>query len=297
MMSFNTNVFQPITCNAYAKINLTLDIIGRRADGYHLLQMVMQSVSLCDTITLCQTKGGGIQLICDHPDIPCDERNTIVKAANAFYDSCKISENNIEIEVTKRIPSQAGLAGGSADAAAVLHELNQMYHTDLTVEQLCEIGLTVGADVPFCIRGGTMLAEGTGEILTPLAPMPHCYVVLCKPPVSVNTAQAYALSDSAAEFVHPNTAAMLKAIDEQDLRTVCTDLCNVFEQILTLPQVDAVKRQMNEMGALGSCMTGSGSVVFGIFKEEAAALRCKEKLQKSYQEVFVCEPLNGSEVK
>jgi 4-diphosphocytidyl-2-C-methyl-D-erythritol kinase len=136
-----------------------------------------------------------------------------------------------------------------------------------------------------------MLAEGTGEILTPLLPMPHCYLVLCKPLVNVNTAQAYALSDSAAEFAHPNTAAMCDALREGNLNAVCANLCNVFEQVLTLPQVDEVKQQMNSMGALGSCMTGSGSVVFGIFKDKASAQHCKQELQKNYREVFVCEPI------
>ncbi|HEX3037938.1 MAG TPA: 4-(cytidine 5'-diphospho)-2-C-methyl-D-erythritol kinase [Oscillospiraceae bacterium] len=292
MLASNSNDSEKITCNTYAKINLTLDIIGKRADGYHLLQMVMQSVSLCDTVTLFKKSSGGVLFACSHPDIPCDERNTVVKAANAFFHYCNITEANVTIELIKRIPSQAGLAGGSADAAAVLHTLNQMYQTNLSKEQLCEIGLTVGADVPFCVCGGTMLAEGTGEILTPLSPMPHCYLVLCKPLVNVNTAQAYALSDRADVSAHPNTEAMCKAIGENDLNAICANLSNVFEQVLTLPQVDEVKHQMNAMGALGSCMTGSGSVVFGIFQDEISAQNCKQELQKNYREVFVCEPQN-----
>jgi len=292
MIASNTKNSGKITCNAYAKINLTLDIIGKRADGYHLLQMVMQSVSLCDTMTLFKKESGGIQLACDHPNIPCDEHNTVIKAVNSFCSYCKITDANIEIDIAKRIPSQAGLAGGSADAAAVLRELNQLYRTDLSTEQLCEIGLTVGADVPFCICGGTVLAEGTGELLTPLAPMPHCFLVLCKPLVNVNTAQAYALADGATAFTHPNTAAMCKAVGESDLNAICNNLSNVFEQILTLPEVDKIKQTMTAMGALGCCMTGSGSVVFGIFKEESSAQHCKQELEKNYQEVFVCEPRN-----
>ena len=251
----------------------------------------MQSVSLCEPITLFKKASGGVQLSCDQPDIPCDGHNTVVKAANAFFNYCKIADTDIEIQLVKRIPSQAGLAGGSADASAVLHALNWLYRTDLSKEQLCEIGLTVGADVPFCVCGGTMLAEGTGEILTPLSPMPHCYLVLCKPLVNVNTAQAYALADGAAVFAHPNTAAMCKAIGESNMNAICANLSNVFEQVLKLPQVDKVKQQMNAMGALGSCMTGSGSVVFGIFKDEFSAQHCKQELQKKYYEVFVCEPI------
>lgn len=282
-----------ITCAAFAKINLMLDIIGKRADGYHLLQMVMQSVSLCDTVSAEKREDGGVQLFCDHPDVPCDERNTVVKAVNAFCDYCSVTDNHVAVTVKKRIPSQAGLAGGSADAAAVLHILNEMYHTALSNEQLCEIGLKVGADVPFCIRGGTMLVEGTGELLTPLTPMPHCYIVLCKPPVGVNTAHAYALSDSAEYIDHPNTAAMCTALQNGDLHGICQNLNNVFEQVLNLPEVNEIRQSMLSLGALGSCMTGSGSVVFGIFEDEFSARSCKQQLSKSYREVFMCEPIKA----
>lgn len=275
--------------NAYAKINLTLDITGKRADGYHLLRMVMQSVSLYDRLMLSQGESG-IHIFCGRGNVPCNDRNTAYKAAAAFFAFSGI-EPRITITIQKYIPSQAGLGGGSSDAAAVLHALNGMYHTGYSKETLCQIGVEVGADVPFCILGGTVLAEGIGEQLTVLPALPHCYVLICKPPVGVSTKKAYALVDS-AEAAGAFSNAMLRAVRSGDIREVAKCVGNDFEKVMQLDDVTRIKQLMNSMGALGACMTGSGSAIYGIFDDAAAAASCKESLKKEYLKVFLCEPVN-----
>ena len=275
--------------NAYAKINLTLDITGKREDGYHLMRMVMQSVSLCDRLTLTQGEPG-IHIRCGRVGVPCNESNTAYKAAAAFF-AFSGTEPRITIEIQKNIPSRAGLGGGSADAAAVLHALNGMYGTGYSLETLCEIGVKAGADVPFCILGGTALAEGIGERLTVLPPLPHCYVVICKPPVGINTKKAFALVDS-SKVTDTFSDAMLRAVHAGDIRAVAESLGNDFEQVLHLEDVTRIKQLMKSMGALGACMTGSGSAVYGIFDDAAAAAACKASLKKEYYKVFLCEPVH-----
>lgn len=274
--------------NAYAKINLTLDIIGRRADGYHLLQMVMQSVSLCDRLRITEGKPG-IRILCGRPDVPCDESNTVYKAAAAFFAHANI-EPNVAIEIHKKIPSQAGLGGGSADAAAVLHQLNRMRHTGYSRGTLCDIGVKAGADVPFCILGGTALAEGIGDRLTLLPPMPYCFFVICKPPVGVNTGKAYALADSMAS-AEPHTDKMLEAIRSGSLEAIAGSIGNDFERVVPLDDVSSIERIMKRKGALGACMTGSGSAVYGVFQNIDAAQSCQKELAEQYTDVFLCEPV------
>ncbi|MBW7573555.1 4-(cytidine 5'-diphospho)-2-C-methyl-D-erythritol kinase [Caproiciproducens faecalis] len=279
----------PFSVKANAKINLTLDITGKREDGYHLLRMVMQSVSLCDTLTL-RTEGEGTRLFCDRDEIPCKETNTVYQAAAAFFALTGIAPN-LTVHIKKVIPTQAGLGGGSADAAAVLHALNQIHGTGLTEETLCALGLKIGADVPFCVVGGTVLAEGIGEKLTVLPSMPPCHIVICKPPVGVNTQRAYALADAASKRGSGFSAAMLEAVQTQDLHAVAQNLGNEFEQVMHLAEVQHIKTAMTRHGALGACMTGSGSAVFGIFEDPAKALSCQSALKDVYPEVFVCEPV------
>jgi len=276
--------------HAYAKINLTLDITGKRDDGYHLLRMVMQSVSLCDQLTLTQG-APGIRVYCGRIDVPCDETNTVHKAAAAFFAYSGI-EPSLTIEIEKNIPSQAGLGGGSADAAAVLLSLNKIHQTGYSTETLCNIGIQVGADVPFCILGGTALAEGIGEKLTVLPALPHCHIVICKPPVGVDTKQAYALSDTTSKTEHDYSASMLNAIRSADLHAVAANLGNEFERVMHLAEVTHIKNEMKSMGSLGACMTGSGSAVFGIFEEKSKASACKIALAHHYADTFLCEPVN-----
>lgn len=277
--------------NAYAKINLTLDITGKRKDGYHLLRMVMQSVSLCDKLVITDS-GSGISVITSHDEIPCNEENTAYKAAAAFFEYTGAA-SNLTIHIQKVIPSQAGLGGGSADAAAVLLALNKMHNTGMTKETLCQIGLKVGADVPFCIIGGTRFAEGIGDKLSPLLALPPCHIVICKPPVEVDTKKAYALADAAAKKESGFTSSMLHAVRVGDLRAVAQNLGNEFEQVMHLAEVDHIKDAMKQCGALGACMTGSGSAVFGIFEDLSKAVSCQSELGEVYPEVFVCEPVTS----
>lgn len=275
--------------HAYAKINLTLDITGKRADGYHLLRMVMQSVSLCDELTLTAGEPG-IRVLCGRNDVPCDETNTVFKAVEDFCSFAGIKPE-ITVEIQKNIPSQAGLGGGSADAAAVLLAMNDMYHTGYSKETLCKIGVKVGADVPFCILGGTALAEGIGEKLTVLPELPPCRIVICKPPVGVDTKQAFARSDSVPKTGQFYSSKMLSAIKSGSLNGVAENLSNEFERVIDLAEVAGIKNQMKSMGALGACMTGSGSAVFGIFDSQPNALACKTVLANQYAETYLCEPV------
>jgi 4-diphosphocytidyl-2C-methyl-D-erythritol kinase len=281
----------PFTVKANAKINLTLDITGKREDGYHFLRMVMQSVTLCDTLTL-HTEGKGIRLFCDRSEIPCNELNTVYKAASAFFAHTGINPN-LTVHIDKAIPSQAGLGGGSADAAAVLLALNQIYGAGLPEQALCEIGLKIGADVPFCVVGGTALAEGIGEKLTALPALPPCRIVICKPPVGVDTKRAYALADAASKKESGFSAAMLDAVRKGDLGEVARNLGNEFEQVMHLAEAVHIKNAMIRHGALGACMTGSGSAVFGIFEEDGKAVSCQSALKDVYPEAFVCEPASS----
>lgn len=281
----------PFTVKANAKINLTLDITGKREDGYHFLRMVMQSVTLCDTLTL-RTEGKGIRLFCDRSEIPCNELNTVYKAASAFFAHTGINPN-LTVHIDKAIPSQAGLGGGSADAAAVLLALNQIYGVGLPEQTLCEIGLKIGADVPFCVVGGTALAEGIGEKLTALPALPPCSIVICKPPVGVDTKRAYALADAASKKESGFSAAMLDAVRKGDLGAVARNLGNEFEQVMHLAEAAHIKNAMLRHGALGACMTGSGSAVFGIFEEDGKAVSCQSALKGVYPEAFVCEPASS----
>ncbi|QEY34247.1 4-(cytidine 5'-diphospho)-2-C-methyl-D-erythritol kinase [Caproiciproducens galactitolivorans] len=280
----------PASAKAYAKINLALDITGKREDGYHLLRMVMQSVSLYDEVEI-RTGEAGLRVVCSHRSVPCDESNAVYKAAAAFFKHTGL-EPDVAIRIHKTIPSQAGLGGASADAAAVLRLLNTLKGTALSKETLCALGLQVGADVPFCIAGGTALAEGIGEKLTPLTPLPSCRIVICKPAVSVDTTRAYALADAAAKTGSGYCDAVLDAVRASDIRAVAASLGNEFEQVMHLAEVKHIKDAMRDLGALGACMTGSGSAVFGIFTDLQDAARCRAKLQEYYSEVFLCEPVH-----
>lgn len=278
-----------ITLNANAKVNLSLDVIGKRPDGYHLLEMVMQSISLHDTITISKISEPVIQLTCNVPNIPCDARNIAYRSAALFFQYCNLS-CGVAIHLEKRIPSQAGLGGGSADGAAVFVGLNHLFETNLSTETLCHLGVQIGADVPFCIVGGTQLCEGIGEKMTPVSPMPSCPMVLCKPNISVNTGEAYRQIDHGIIKTHPNTDALCNAIGQKDIPKIGSLLCNVFESAIPLPQVDDIKLKMKKNGAVGACMSGSGSTVFSLFSHRDAAENCAAQLKTIYPDVFIAEP-------
>lgn len=275
---------------AAAKINLMLDIVNKRPDGYHDLFMIMQSVDLFDDVTVELTESKKIVLTCNVKDIPVDQRNIAYKAALAFFNATKIKDCGVKIHVEKCIPFAAGLAGGSADGAAVIVALNELLKTNLTEKELCKIGVTVGADVPFCIVGGTLLAQGIGDVLSDLKPLPECYIVLAKPEYGVDTAKAYSHYDKCDWCYKPDKLAMLTAVMDEDLNKISTFLSNSFEQFVEVPDRVHIKSVMTECGALGSCMSGSGPTVFGIFDSKERAKTCKKALSEFVKDVFVCRP-------
>lgn len=274
---------------AYAKINLALDIVGRRSDGYHVLDMVMHTISLHDTLTI-KRGTGGLSITCAREDVPCGEGNTVYRAANAFFQAIQTLPD-VSIVIEKQIPSQAGLAGGSADAAATLHALNRLYHAKLLLETLCELGLTVGADVPFCLCGGSARVQGIGEILKPAPLLPKCWLVVCKPPTGVDTRLAYRAVDEQGGGPSAHAQHVLEALQRGDLKKIGATLGNVFEEVLQLPEVKTIKEQMLAWDAKGACMTGSGSAVYGLFDQADAAVNCGEQLRPFYPETFVCQPM------
>ena len=275
---------------AHAKINLTLDITGKREeDSYHLLDMVMQSITLSDTVGLHEGTDGQIRIECRDDRIPRGPENTAYRAAEEFFREAGIKCPGLRIHLRKWIPSQAGLGGGSTDAAAVLFGLNKMYEARLSMDRLLRIGLRIGADVPFCLLGGTARVQGIGEKITPLRDMPDCPIVICKPPVSVSTREAYRKYDLAPGGHPAHTERMVAAIEQKSLSSICGALGNQFEEVLDLPEVNALKEKMQEMGAIGTSMTGSGSVVYGIFKELEKAASCEKALKAEYPETFLCE--------
>ena len=281
-----------ITVNAYAKINLMLDINYRRSDNYHDLFMIMQSVGVFDTVSVEKIKGRNIVISCNIEDIPLDEHNIAHKAATAFFKANKIRRSGIHIDITKRIPHAAGLAGGSADGAAVLVALNQLYETELSEDELCSIGAKIGADIPFCIKGGTLLAQGIGEVLSKVKPLKRCYIVLAKPDCSVNTGKAYAQFDSFGKTHYPNQLEMLKAIQSRDLKEIASRLENVFEQFIEVENRISIKEVMRNNSALGTCMSGSGPTVYGIFENKENAQSAAEELKALAKDIYVCLPVN-----
>lgn len=281
-----------IEVKAYAKINLLLDIVATRKDGYHDLFMIMQSVGIYDTVTVEKIKGKKIVITCNKDDIPLDEHNIAHKAATAFFKSQNIKDAGIHIDIKKMIPHAAGLAGGSADGAGVIIALNKMYNTDLSDRQLCEIGVKVGADVPFCITGGTLLSQGIGDVLNKVKPLKKCYIVLAKPDIGVNTGYAYKQFDEQGKLHTPDKFGMLCAIQSRDLNDICSKMENVFEQFIEVPNRVDMKEIMRNKGAIGTCMSGSGPTVFGIFNDKESAEKSAEELKVYAKDICVCAPVS-----
>jgi len=272
---------------AYAKINLSLDVVGKRDDGYHLLRMIMQSIDLYDTIQIVK-KGQGVELLCDKPYVPSDGRNIAYKAAELFMSEYKV-DVGVSIDIKKNIPVAAGLAGGSADAAAVLKGMRDLFKPEIRDTELMELGVQVGADVPFCILGGTALCEGIGEKVTRLAPFRDKILILVKPPFSVSTKTVYQQLDINKIRAHPPTDKLIEAMDKQDLAYVSKNMKNVLENV-TLSKhrtLKILKNQFLEMGATGSMMSGSGPSVFGFFEDMLTAQRCYDSMKSRYKETFI----------
>ena len=277
---------------AYGKINLTLDVTGKREDGYHLLDTVMQSVSLWDEVELLPVREPGVRLRSNRKYLPTDTKNTAYRAAALFLQHCGLEKTGVEISLKKVIPSRAGMGGGSADAAAVLRGLNELFETKLDTSALMELGAEIGADVPFCVHGGTCRCRGTGELVEPVTPMPDCFLVICKPPAGISTPRAYALLDQHPFSRVSATEKMVQALEAGDLRLIGKNLSNRFEEAMKLLQIKAVEKTMLSAGALGAMMTGSGSAVYGIFEGETAAKSCMELLA-SHGDVFLARPCAG----
>ena len=278
---------------AYAKLNLTLDVLGKREDGYHDLQSVMQTISIRDDIEIDVGTGKPWRLLCSDETLPTDERNLAWKAADVFCRTMNRDPDGLEIRIAKRIPSGAGMGGGSADAAAVLRALNRHYGEPLSVLALAELGAQVGSDVPFCVLGGTAMVEGRGERLRKLPDMPDCIFVVCKPDFSVSTPELYEKIDRVAIPQRPDNRAMETALLAGDLGAVAENLCNVFDPVVTSEHLELnyIKSICHSYGALNQQMTGSGSAVFAILPNfEYAAVVCN-MLKDNYPKVFIAKPV------
>ncbi|MBP3389526.1 MAG: 4-(cytidine 5'-diphospho)-2-C-methyl-D-erythritol kinase [Clostridia bacterium] len=281
---------------APAKLNLALDILGRRPDGYHTVDMIMQAVDLCDRVTVERTEDERICLCLPGSDLPVDERNTAYKAAVSFFETAKIVCPGVRITVEKRIPMQAGMAGGSADAAGVLAALNALWDAPLTDAQLYAAGASVGADVPFCQMGGAARATGIGTHLAPIPALPDCAVLAVKPAVGVSTAEAYRAVDSVTLTRRPDIPAMLRALNAGDLVGIGAYLCNVFEEAIALPEVTEIRTVALAAGAVGCIMTGSGSAVFALFTDSSKAVACQAALSDRFPNSWLCHPCSGPQI-
>ena len=278
---------------AFAKLNLTLDVLGKRDDGYHDIKSVMQTISLRDDVQIDVDTAQPWSLECTDPTIPCDETNLAWKAAEVFLNATGKTVDGLRIHITKRIPTQAGLGGGSADAAAVLRALNKHFGSPLSIFALAELGGQVGADVPFCVLCGTAMAEGRGERLRKLPDLPDCVFVVCKPDFSASTPELYAKLDSTEIAQRPDHQAMESGLLAGDLGKIAQNLCNVFDPVVTAEHLELnyIKSIMNSYGSVGQQMTGSGSAVFGILPSfEYAAVVCN-MLKDNYPKVFIAKPV------
>lgn len=285
-----------LNLKALAKINLGLDVLGRREDGYHEVRMVMQTVHLFDKLQLKKTEGGRIQVETNLYYLPVNENNLVYKAAKLLKDEFGIADG-IFIGLKKHIPVAAGMAGGSSDAAAVLFGMNRMYKLGLSNQELMDRGVKIGADVPYCLMRGTALAEGIGEKLTPLRPVPKCHVLIAKPPISVSTRFVYENLKLDEQTAHPDMDGLLSAIETGDLKGMAKAMGNVLETVTVphYPVIGQLKTIMMQQGALGAMMSGSGPTVFGLFEDKAAARKAMEAIRKENlaKQVYLTDMYNN----
>ena len=279
-----------IELKALAKINLGLDVLGRRENGYHDVRMIMQTIQMYDVLEIKKKKAPGISLSVNYPYIPCDERNLVYKAAKLLMDEFQVT-SGVEIDLRKFIPTAAGMGGGSSDAAAVLVGVNRMFQLGLTKRELMERSVAIGADVPFCVLRGTALAEGIGEILTPLPSLPKCFVLIAKPPISVSTKLVYEKLDSHEIEDHPDIDGIIDGLKAHDIEKVASSMGNVLEKVTIeeYPVIEQIKNVMKEHGALNAMMSGSGPTVFGIYdsKEKARKAAAKIREKQLAKQVYV----------
>lgn len=282
-----------IRMNAYAKINIGLDVINRRDDGYHNVSMIMQSVNLYDNLTISKNSSNKIIVRTNLPYLPTDKKNLVYSAAHLFKDVTGI-KSGLLITLKKRIPVAAGLAGGSTDAAATLMGLNKLFNAGMTKDELSKLGVKLGADVPYCLMMGTALSEGIGDKLSPLPPMPKCHILLVKPNINVSTKFVYENLKLDDSTIHPNISLMQKAIESQNLLELTKHMGNLLETVTInhYPIINNIKDKMVELGAMTSLMSGSGPTVFGIFNNYKTAKDAFQYFRTSYQkyQVFLTKP-------
>ena len=288
---------QPLELKAYAKVNLGIDVIGKRPDGYHEVRMIMQTVKLYDRITMEKNDSGNIILSTNLPYLPVNEKNLVYRAIDMIRNAYGITDG-VTASIVKRIPVAAGMAGGSSDAAAAFVGMNQLFHLGITQQELMDYGVKLGADIPYCIMRGTALSEGIGEILTPLPPIPNCWFLIVKPTFSMSTKFVYENLHLDEIAVHPDIDGMKEALYQRDLIGVTDRMENVLEQVTKkhYPAMGEIKDIMRKEGALNALMSGSGSTVFGIFKSketaEKAAAACHE--HPSVKQTHIVRPFNKS---
>lgn len=283
-----------IVLKSYGKINLGLDVLRRRPDGYHEVKMIMQTVGLYDILTMEKIAEDKISMSCNLSFLPTDDRNLVYRAAALMKEKYQI-QTGVKIDLKKRIPVAAGMAGGSSNCAAALNGMNQLFDLGLSKEELCELGVTLGADVPYCIWGGTALAEGIGEKLTRIEPMPKCYILIAKPGISVSTAFVYKNLKLDQLERHPDIDGMIGCLKQEDLKGICDRLENVLETV-TIPEypiIQKVKEHLMDHDAMGALMSGSGPTIFGIFSDKKTANRALESLRsiKDVKQAYVVEPI------
>ncbi len=284
------------TYKAYAKVNLALDVVKKREDGYHDLKMIMQKISIYDTLTFTKANTSKINIICD-THISSLKDNLIYKAVKALFDIRNVQDVGIDIHLKKNIPMEAGLGGGSSDCATTLVAINEIFNLQFTNDDLIQIGKTLGADVPFCLFGNTMIAEGIGEKLTPIKNHPICYYVIAKPNVNVNTGSIFKALNINEIDKKSNFDNLLNAFENENLNLISKNLYNDLEfvTIKKYPVIDDIKSLINKNGAINSLMSGSGSTVFGIFDNKDKASDCIEMLKNSnidFQKIELCTPIN-----
>ncbi len=278
---------------AHAKLNLTLDVLGKRPDGYHDLRSVMQEIDLGDEITLTLDTGKPWQMICGAEDVPCDDTNLCIKAARLFFRETGLDPNGLTVSVEKHIPVQAGMGGGSADGAAVLRLLWEHYRHPIPAARLYDLGEMVGSDVPFCLHGAAALAEEKGQVLSDVPSLQRCCILVCKPEFPISTPELFRAIDRESVGIHPDSDAMIAALRNGDWRRAAQLLGNVFQPIVARehPEVGEIRRAMLHSGAENAAMTGSGPTVFGLFADEAQAEGCRTSLSRQYRQVYLCHPV------
>lgn len=280
-----------ISVKAAAKVNLLLDLTAILENGYHSIYTVMQSVGIFDTVTVEHNDSNKIILTCSDKTIPTNNKNTAWKAAEYFFEHIGKPFSGVNIHIEKVIPSQAGMAGGSADAAAVIMALDRLFDTNLSEKEIIAIGKKVGADVPFCILGGTKLCLNKGEVMADIPPLPDCYIVVVKPDQGVSTKEAYSNYDSAEWIRHPDNEGFLFAATQQNLDSMCKKASNVFEQVVEVSDRVKIKAIMRRNNAKLAMMTGSGAAVFGLFENKEDAEICKTELNDIFKSVFITTPV------